>query len=264
MLVPDAPTHNWTLPRQSKLIRFYIWFYVKAPFGLDFDDRREGEITRSLSTLTFCRLFWAVVCAPFLTLLVIVLLPLIALIATIVWIVGKVKDRRANVSRQERRVVAAAERVTKGPNIFQRVLTAVGNFFDHIAAFFQNHPKVGQFLGGVGTVLMWTIFVVIPLAVIGFVTYEIVAHLNGMITGLIWGGVVASGLIAATILGLAIAGLLLKTPFGTWLADGLAAVGIHVWTFLCWIGRGFRGTGRFFAAGHHAVKYRTCPRVVVD
>ncbi len=46
---------------------------------------------------------------------------------------------------------------------------------------------------------------------------------------------------------------------------GLALVGILMvlWTIACAFGRGTRNTGRFMVAGHHTVKYRTCPKILI-
>ncbi len=61
---------------------------------------------------------------------------------------------------------------------------------------------------------------------------------------------------------LATAGNVVVWPFKM---VGLALVGILMvlWTIACAFGRGTRNTGRFMVAGHHTVKYRTCPRITI-
>lgn len=240
MLVPDAPMHNWTLSRQSKLIRFYAWFIVNGPYGIG--EKSEETIASELSSLTFCRLFWSVVLFPFAVLLTIAALPLLLLLAGIVWLAEKGSDRS--------KAKKAANQATS------RAVDKTAGLADRVSAWFQRHPLVGK----VGVVLMWTFMIVFALALLGTLVWLVVGFHNGLTTGLTWFGIVLAGALGLFLAAAIIAGLLMKTPLG----PGLARIGEKVWSFLCWIGRGFRFTYRFFEGGHHAVKYRTCPKITIS
>lgn len=253
----EAPIHTWTMKRNSKLIRFYLWFYANGPYGtgLKFSD----ELDKSLAKLTFCRLFWAVVCAPFIVALTIGFGPLIGIVLLAIWIKEEIEERQFDRRRKRGSEEPKPEKVRSGPRRMEKILDGVMAFFDHIAAFFQKHVRLTKVLGFVVKSAFWIGLVGFVVAALGFLSYVGYTHQLGFVHGMEWAGAIIGGLAALLAVCGVIALLLLKSQLGKalgWFAD-------KVWDGLCAIGRGGKFTGNFVAAGHHAVKYRTCPKVTI-
>lgn len=257
MNVPAAPIHNWTLPRNSKLIRFYVWVYLD-------NFLEDNEIDKSLAKLTFCRLFWATVLSPLVMLL-------IAIIGGIMEALGFVVkhaphgDPAKKAAYQAALLAKKAAKQTSGPGWPTRLVDAVASFFDKVAAFAQNHPGVGKALTYAWRVPAWTAVVGIPTGALAFAAYNIVTYFHGFLTGLLFGGIGIGGLLGLTVVVVGLATLVEKTPLGRWIIGGTEWLVVDTigHGIFCRIGRGFKFVGRFLVAGHHAVKYRTCPKVIV-
>lgn len=237
-----APVHTWTLSRNSKLIRFYNWLY----------DHPTGP-------LTFCKLFWGIVLSP-------VVMLVVGIVGSGVGIADYIKAHAPHqnpadkLAKQEAR---SAIKASKGPNIGLRLVEAVSAFFDRVAAFFQRHTGLSRALTYAWRIPLWSLILGIPSGAAAYGIYNIVGYTNGFLTGLKWAGISLGGLAIIGIAVLAIATLIERTPLGKWIGGGVEWLVIDFigYGVLFRIGRGFKFIGRFFAAGHHAVKYRTCPLV---
>jgi hypothetical protein len=218
--------YTWTMAKDSKLLRLYCWYW---------DAKADN--------LNFCKLFWGVV-------LMLPLLPVRFAVGG-----GKALEKRHQAAKRAVKPASAAKppkppRV--GPSRGDRFLTAIGAFADRIVGWFQRHRWVGKaieygFYGVCITVVAGGL-----LFLLGVVVYEFVVNTHKALVVLMWVGIGVGifSVCVAAVFGLAF--LIAETDVGDALGD-----------FLCWIGRGFRNTWQFCVAGHHMLKSRTCPKVIV-
>lgn len=228
--------HTWSLSKDSWLLKFYLFWYPIA-------ERDQ---------ITFCKLFWAVVCAPFMGIAWIGIGIGLAIIAPFIWIHDKYEDRQLGKPEPE-------PEPPKGPSKAKQAAGKIPAFFarlaDAVSAWFQKHEKFGTILG-------WTCLAVAALVVLG----ALITALVYLVTWLhsIWSGVAFLTALAA------LGGFIVLIVLGALLAWALSttkpgeAVCAAIWAFLCAIGHFFQGIGHFFGTGYYAVKYRTCPRVEVS
>lgn len=232
----SAPMYTWTFKEKSLIIRFFLWIYGK--------DQKDK--------LTFCRLFWGVVCSPVTGTLVLLARTLMLIWSGLGWLVAtplewygdrSVNRQMAKRARKRELVNAQkevwrkwreplkgsdiyftegfvevtywrdphrsyrqwkyplmsapplippweqpeAEPVEAGPSIATRIMESVAAFFDHISAWFQEHPGIGRGWERTTTIagrllvrfvfypLMW----LIPAAVISGALYLIYEHREG-------------------------------------------------------------------------------------
>jgi hypothetical protein len=228
--------HTWTLKRNSKMIKFYSWLYLE-----------ETTKEHSLSKLTFCRLFWGIVCSPFSLFFVLFITPMAAAI-------GYISDKVRHHQRTRKPT-------TK--NAANAVPEKTAHFFDKVAAWFQAHAWVSKVFSG----FVWGWFIGIVVGICVFAGTEVNTHWLGFLLGLKWAGIGLGGLLTIVLLGVVLAGILWALSKTIWppIEDVLEAVGKWAWrSILCRIGHGIRGVFWFFVAGHHAVKYRTCPMIKIE
>lgn len=216
--------HTMTFSPDSKLIKLHLWAW-------------EGNS----SQINFCKLFWG---TPFLP----VALFFKAIFTTVDFLkkrlpesVGPTFDeiREEDNLRKFKRKAKREAKEAKGPNFLQRTLTNIGSFFDKIAAFFQSHPNIGKSIA-------YTLIVIPAIAVVGIIVYGFVVAPIGMLIGL--GVLVGAGL---TLLLIFLSAIYLDES-GKSERAGKA------------FSKGFNRIGEFLSTGYHAVKYRTCPAVVIE
>jgi hypothetical protein len=210
--------HTWELDENSWLIRFYDFWYDHP----------------SHDTLSFCKLFWAVICAPLMGIMWLVILPVMKIVE---WF-----SSRSEKSKPSKRKWSTANARSRKKST--AIASGVGSFFDRVSAFFQRHNWLGA-------LAFWVPIVIAGVAVVGGSGYGIVrlvALIHGNLYWKVWWPIIEGLLIGAAVSG-GVVVFHLFIVFGV--NDGQ---GPRPWA---------RSVGRFFATGYHAVKYRTCPRVVV-
>jgi hypothetical protein len=210
--------HTWELDEKSWLIRFYNFWYDNP----------------NLNALSFCKLFWAVVCAPLMGVAWLFILPVMKFFE---WTEGhprKTKPSKTNSSTANARSRKKATAIASG----------VGSFFDRVSAFFQRHNWLGASV-------FWAAIVIGGIAAVGGSGYGIVrlvALIHGNLYWKVWWPII-KGLSIFLGSAVVIVGTILFIVYGV--NDGHSP---RPWA---------RNVGRFLATGYHAVKYRTCPKVVV-
>lgn len=256
----NAPIHNWSMSKESKLIRFYLWLY-STPESTD----------KSLAKLTFCRLFWAVVCSP-------ITIPAILFLAAVIRTGDFVVARMPRKSKEQKKIILEKRlarmdaKSAAGPGWASRFIDKVGDITDHVSAFFQKHPGIGKtfvypflVLGEVLFALRFVFLIGVPLGGAAFGIDQAIVYFHGFLHGLTLGMMaLGTGVIVGAIL-LSILTLLFKTSIGEKLGN------FFEWLFLdcvwdggvCRVGRAFKFVGSFIITAHHAIKYRTCPRITV-
>ena len=241
--------HVWTVKEDSRMIRFYKWLY-----------------SENVSTLTFCKLFWAMVCSP----IVLVLVGFASLGEKLFSRPNKVGSAPESydevLARMEKEAAERTQRRIDRENSWpNRFIRSVASFFDHIAAFFQAHRKLVKTL----QVIFFLVVVAAVLAAAGYglslipwgnihwgYFFEQVFEQVGVFAAIFLG-------VFVLIIGLAYLIYYLVDEVDYSEAPVLRTTGHTVrWPFVnFWHGLVF--TGKFFAFGYHTVKTRTCPRVEV-
>jgi hypothetical protein len=253
----SGPTHTWTMSRNSKLIRFYKWFYLADDFFWGIGGYTEEKVNKGLAKLNFCRLAWSVIAAPFIVLLCLAFaVPAAIIFGLYTLCVGIGEGMQDHKTRK-----TAAQLVA---NLNREAIPeATAKFFDRIVAFFQRHSLIGKVFGAIATSLLWVFILGIPAAILSGSGYEIANHPKGFLTGLEWAGVSVGGIAIVFVLSLGFWALFVKTSLGSLCLDAMGWGFDAVIDFVCWIGRGFRYLGRFVTTLDHAVKYRTCPLIKI-
>lgn len=230
--------HTWSLSKDSWLLKFYLFWYPLS-------ERDQ---------ITFCKLFWAVVCAPLMGIAWVAIGVGLGIIAPFIWIYDKYEDRKYAKMDEE-----PEPKIEKGPSKAKKAAGTIPAFFsrlaDAISAWFQKHEKFGTILG-------WTCLIGAGLIVAaGFITgiVYLVIWLHS-----IWSGVAFLTSLAALGGFLAVVALIALAAWALSATKPGEAFCAAIWAFLCAVGRFFRGIGHFFATGYYAVKYRTCPKVEVS
>jgi hypothetical protein len=228
---------QWTFKSTSPLIRFYRWGY-----------------TDDISKLTFCKLFWScTLVAPFAILLHLVsaLLPERK--------PRKEKTLEELIADRERRIQKKS-RDTRAKRWATSFANWAADAGDHLAAFFQ---RIGDFFRRqpwIGTCTK-TFGVSCLIGACGFVVYAIAYGIDFWIIHSF-----GTMKLAGFVLILVIAGVGILYFTTNWLMNHIRVlewIGEKVFGILEVILDFFCGVGRFFAAGYHAIKYRTCPRIEV-
>lgn len=263
MTILEGPIHTWSLSENSWLIRWYRFLY---------DDVLEITDTTRLS---FCKLFWGTVLSPFVA-LVVGVISIFA--APIIWAVRWIKDlladrRNESFSRSLSQAKQTAETPPKPTkvrvSVANKIVAAVSGFFDRLSAWSQRHTNGLHLLG---ILVIWGAMIAFVLSAAGTGTYYAVNHYMGLLTGLKWTGIgIGSGLVLVVVF-TALVWLVLKIHFfehGMDLMEWIFITGLfNHWLkplgrLFAQVGRFFRGVYLFFVAGHHAVKYRTCPTIKI-
>lgn len=180
------------------------------------------------NSITFCKLFWGVLFA-WLALLV---KPVISAMKAAEKRDEQRKLERSSQTYREQLRLEREYRERRGPNRLQRLLTGIGTQADKVAAFCQT--KSVKFCGKVLAVLasLALLSAIVWTAIIGWKVY------------------------------LVLLGIILVALAAVYLIAFMASV-ISQRT-VDKVRRGFRTVGAFFDEGYHSVKYRTCPKVVVN
>jgi hypothetical protein len=224
-MAPSGPNYTWTFSEKSWIIRFYLWL-------------TEGDKDQ----ISFCKLFWAVLFFPLLTLLH-------GVRTAVEWVldvVDEMRDSRGPKIKTPK--VPKPRKVRTGPTWADRLITWFSYKADNVAAFFQVHPGYGKTVRGI---LLGLAFL-IPLGILSFVAWVGVVYTTGFLVVMAWIG---------SILGLGIAWVGIVTGIIYLIEDTkfFQTAGKPLFA----IGRGVLGAWHFLAAGEQAIKNRSCPRVVV-
>jgi hypothetical protein len=213
-----------TFDKNSKLIRLYLWAWEGDP-----------------EFINFCKLFWGILFLP----VAFFFHALFAISGPIVeWLLAKLPEPHypTYIELQEGEAKRWARQKAKeeeGPNFFQRLLTDIGDFFDKISALFQRHEIIGVIIGytalglgaiglGGGFIALWIFFPITMLVIFAFIL----------------GSILLAGLFSLIV-------FFFKAT----------RKGETAWSKFT---GGFSLIGQFFSTGYHAVKYRTCPAIVIE
>lgn len=281
-LAPEA-LHTWEFNRDALLIRAYLWLWMADESKID-----------------FCKLFWGTVGAPLAIVPRLLLIPGAPVVKKLQASavekekrrVAKLVEWRASdeykqltIEKRERdklkeakaqakvdaKAAKKAAKLERGPNPAQRALSATATTVDRGVAVLQEHERAVKrtsyalatavMLGGLATIA-WALTLVSShvwrdvggIALYGAGFTAIVSVLGGVMF------FVAAGVIGATRWqslgrGLGRGGAKIGGGFG-W---GKSKVGSGFGHGL----QGFKLVGLFLRDGHHSVKYRTCPKVII-
>lgn len=281
-LAPES-LHTWEFNRDALLIRAYLWLWMADESKVD-----------------FCKLFWGTVLAPLAIVPRLVVIPAAPVIrklqasakekerrrvaALVKWRESEEYKQLTEKARErellkEARAQAKADakeakrqaKLERGPNPAQRTLSAAATTVDRGVAVLQEHDRAVRRAGyALATAMMLG-----SLAAIGWALTLVHAHAWHYIGGLALYGV---GFMAAvSILGgvtfflaMGVVGATRWQSLGRGLGRGGAKIGGGFGWGKAKVGGGFgrgrqglRLVGLFLRDGHHSVKYRTCPKVII-
>lgn len=179
----------------------------------------------------FCKLFWGTLFLP-------LAMILHGLFAVSEFVNDHLKsERTAPLTYEEIEEEDAQGRT--GPGFFQNLLTNIGGFFDKIAAFFQSYEWVG-------VVIMSVIVGTLSVAILGGLVLLVIEYPLDILYAVIWA--VSMVIICGVVI--ALVTYLDKTGKAKRAAERTT--------------RFFKRVGQFLSTGYHAVKYRTCPAIVIE
>jgi len=222
--------HTWEMNRNSLLIRFYQFWY--------------GIFDVDVNNLSFCKLFWCTILSP----LMIVVYLSIGIFFVVVWPIATISDRMKRRSTNSSKVKEPRTKNRRAKDAAVKLASSTEGFFGHISAFLQRHAWISKTLKW-GLLVVGAICALAGAAGIGYLSYmgveEMIKNWN---LGVSDGVYIVLSFIGAVILITGVIYTVSETKYGAPIRA---------------LGRGFAKVGNFLATGYYAVKYRTCPRIVV-
>jgi hypothetical protein len=222
--------HTWELSADSWLLRFYDFWYPDA----------------DMAKVNFCKLFWAVICAPLMGVAWIIFGICVggakAVKAVGNWFDSRPIPEGADTTNNKSKRLATA--IPKGA---AKVADGFSAIVQRIDEFLKRHTKAAGFIGKAFLYLL-------GVAVLGGAAYGIYLLIHLIIINWSWywftfAWVIVGGMLIGAVLGAAIYYFFTNTRSGGSFAE--------------WLVRFLTAIGHFLRAGYYATKYRTCPRVVV-